>query len=452
VAVQQRPGDLENVSKGSSHTVSLTPPGDLEQRLEVRTVDHAGNISPWRAYPFYVRPQPADAGYWKFDEGSGDTAGSASGGSEFAGVLQGGAAWAASGLNPNDPAASGTAISLNGTGAYVEMPPVLATNHAAGFSVSAWVEPVDLSSNRTVVSQIGENVFAFRLYYSRTWDSWCFSVHDADSTGSTITAVCSSQTPQSGVWTHLVGVYDRPAGRLRLWVNGGPNNGPAAPAGTVDEVDAPAMWAATGSFRVGRARNGEYFAGLVDEVRAYQRVVPEVEVVHMFRQCLEATCPPMPTPEALTLVGAWDFEETSGSVAADSSGMNNPATRQGGAEWTAFGYDGTRGVSLDGQSGYLATDGHVLLTDQSFTVSAWARLAQIPSGDRAVVAQFGQQISAFRPQYRASTGQWCMTGRLVDDPGSGSPPSRWTASPRSVRVTAAARCSPRDSARRSPAA
>jgi hypothetical protein len=147
-------------------------------------------------------------------------------------------------------------------------------------------------------------------------------------------------------------------------------------------------------------------------------VLDEFEVVHVFRSCLLASCPPVPEPDAVALVGAWDFEETAGWIAADSSGLNNPATRHDGAEWTAFGYADSRGISLDGASGHLTTEGPVLLTDRSFTVSAWARLTQLPSSDRSVVAQFGNEISVFRLQYRASTGQWCMTSRVEDLIGS----------------------------------
>jgi hypothetical protein len=401
-----------NVSKGASHTVSLTPPGDLEQLLEVRTIDHAGNVSAWRTYAFYVRPQPADAGYWKFDEGSGTTAASAVSGSGFDGTLRGGAAWAGSGINPADPIASGGAILLDGAGAYVEMPPVLATNHVAGFTVSAWVNPTDLSVDRTVVAQRGDNTFMFRLYYRSSADQWCFDVRQSDVSGGASTLACSAITPQTGTWTHLVGVYDSPAGMIRLWVDGGPNNGSQHPPGDVVESAAPAAWAATGSFQVGRAFTGTYFAGRVDEVRAYQRVVPEIEVIHMFLSCMDAECPPVPEPDPITLVGAWDFEETAGSVAEDGSGLANEAALQG-ARRTVFGHGGTRAVWFDGASAEVATDSHVLLTDQAFTVSAWAQLDRRTHW-HSVVSQDGQALSPFRLEYNHTRGTWCFLMRHTD--------------------------------------
>jgi hypothetical protein len=406
-----------NVSKGASHTVSLTPPGDLEQLLEVRTIDHAGNVSAWRVYAFYVRPQPADAGYWKFDEGSGTTAASAVSGSGFDGTLRGGAAWAASGINPGNPGASGGAILLDGAGDYVEMPPVLATNHAAGFTVSAWVNPTDLSADRTVVAQRGDNTFMFRLYYRSTTDQWCFDVRQSDVSGGASTRACSAITPQTGTWTHLVGVYDGPAGMIRLWVDGGPNNGSQHPPGDMAETAAPAAWAATGSFQVGRAFTGTYFAGRVDEVRAYQRVAPEIEVVHMYLSCIDDTCPPVPEPDPITLVGAWDFEETTGQVTADSAGLGNDASLLGGAGRTVFGHGGTRAVWFDGTSAEVATDGHVLLTDQSFTVSAWVTLSDREQR-RTIVSQDGVHMSAFRLDYSDVSDAWCFRMRHSDTPGA----------------------------------
>src|SRR5690606_17757701 len=117
----------ESVTAGAQKTVQITPTGELEQLLEVRSVDHAGNASEWARYPFYVRPQPVDVAYWKFDEGTGTTAQTATGDPAYAGTLHGGASWVDSELGLVDPEASGTAVALDGVDDYVEMPRVLAT-------------------------------------------------------------------------------------------------------------------------------------------------------------------------------------------------------------------------------------------------------------------------------------------------------------------------------------
>lgn len=418
-----------NVAAGASATFSIKPTADLEQVLEVRSIDQAGWASSWVPYPFLVRAQPVDVAYWKFDEPSGTVAAAATGGSDYDGTVVGGASWVGSGINPADPGASGNAVSLDGANDYVAMPRVLATNHAAGFSVSAWVKPASLSGSRVVVSQQGSNGYAFRLFYNPDVNAWCFGVRDSDASGAGTAVVCSSQPAQVGVWTHLVGVYDAASGKLRLYVNGGPLNGTSTP-GTANEAAAPSMWASTGAFRVGRGFSGEYLHGLVDEVRAYQRALPEVEARQMFRDCLIGDCPPVPPPTDPTdllcdskdgpeCIGEWRLDEGVGSTVGDSSGLGNALSLNGGAAWTTDGYNDTAGIVLDGTSGYLAADGPVLLTDQSFTVSAWVRLAS-KANWASVISQNGTVIAPFRLEYRVTTDHWCMRKYHADVPSSSS--------------------------------
>jgi hypothetical protein len=412
----------ENVSTGAGRTLDITPTADLEQLLEVRSIDHAGNTSGWRPYPFYVRPQPVDVAYWKFDEGSGGTAATASGNPAYAGILQGGAGWAASGLGLVDPGASGTALSLDGSDDYVEMPRVVATNHAAGFSVSAWVRPAVFDNYHAIVAQHGANTYAFRLYYKPETDKWCFRVRHADDTASGNTGVCSTADPQTGVWTHLAAVYDRPAGKLRLYVNGGPDVfDPEFGQGTVDEVSAPPLWASEGTFTVGRKmlEGAEWWDGRIDEVRVYQRVLAGSDVAQMFASCRFGSCPEVAPVTEPVLVGAWDLDEGTGTTTSDASGLGGDGTLTGGASWVADGYGSPAAVSLDGVSGAVETSGPVLLTDQSFTVSAWARLTDRTSW-HTVVSQDGVAMSPFRLEYNPSADAWCFRLFHADQPAAGS--------------------------------
>src|SRR5204863_457182 len=73
--------------------------------------------------------------------------------------------------------------------------------------------------------------------------------------------------PNVGTWTHLVGVYDRPANLIRLYVDG------------VAEGWASwtTPWNATGPLRIGRLKwagaVGSPFAGDVSDVRVWQRAI-----------------------------------------------------------------------------------------------------------------------------------------------------------------------------------
>ena len=412
-----------NVSPGAPRTVEITPTADLEQLLEVRSIDHAGNASGWRPYPFYVRPQPVDVAYWKFDEGAGTGAGTASGNQAYAGTLLGGVTWVDSELGLFDPGASGTAVQLDGSNDYVEMPRVLATNHAAGFSVSAWVRPDGFDNYHAVVAQHGANVYAFRLYYKPETDKWCFRIMNADDTAAGNTGVCSPVDPQAGAWTHLAGVYDRPAGKLRLYVNGGSNVfDPELGQGTTDEVNAPSLWASEGAFTVGRKLLGgsEWFEGRIDEVRAYQRVLAESDVAQMFASCRFGTCPEVEPVTGPVLVGSWELDEATGAATADGSGLGGDATLTGGAGWTVDGYAGPAAVGFDGVSGAVETGGPVLLTDQSFTVSGWLNLAD-DSRNRTAVSQAATQKNFFELGYQlGSLDAWCFGTYHLDQPSTPS--------------------------------
>jgi len=401
------------VNAGQTHTASLAPPGDHLQELEVRSVDRAGNTSPSRGYPFLVRPQATDVAYWKFDEGSGDKAIPTTGDAAYTGTLVGGSSWVASGINPDDPTVSGTAVSLDGLTGYVEVPPALATDHAAGFTITAWVLPTVLSQGRTVAALLGQHSDAARLYYDATSARWCFAVRSEDSASGVDTAACAAGSSPAGEWTHLAGVYDRAAGKIRIWVNGGPNSG-EFPPGAVAEADAPDIWAAKGAFRIGRARDGGFWSGKVDEVRVHQRVLNEFELQHVFLQCRYATCPPVPEPTDPVLIGQWDLNEGSGTVAADSSGLGNHASFYGGAAWTADGYGGTPGMRYGGAPGELETSDTVVLSDQSFTVTAWVRLEELTAHSQYVVQETGVDThSAFALSYDSS-GKWSFRTRSQD--------------------------------------
>ncbi|MBI5160680.1 MAG: glycoside hydrolase family 2 [Micrococcales bacterium] len=119
------------------------------------------------------------------------------------------------------------------------------------------------------------------------------------------------------------------------------------------------------------------------------------------RQVIAAGTKPPPAPPAgtpgLTGVGAWAFDEGSGTTVADSVGQN-PLTVSGGATWVP-GKAGNA-LQLDGSTGYAASTGTVLPTDnRNYSVSAWVRFDQLGGAFQTVVAEDGAQTSAFFLQY-----------------------------------------------------
>lgn len=91
--------------------------------------------------------------------------------------------------------------------------PALRTGPGRSFTVAAWVclsaEPGFFA---TALSQEAADNSGFYLQYSSAEKRWAFARPDLRAVGYTVPAV--------DTWTHIVGVCDGPARKLRLYVNG----------------------------------------------------------------------------------------------------------------------------------------------------------------------------------------------------------------------------------------
>jgi hypothetical protein len=384
------PATTVTVAAGAPLTVKLTPPppdplrarDGGESHLHVSTRNSAGQPSTGEYdYLTWLCDAAGEAGRWSMVEGSGTTLADASGNGHDAAFAAG--TWTAA---ANQHVPSDAAISLAGTASAATVGPVVDTS--VSYTVSAWARLSATSSAPTVVAQNGANASAFQLHYGQSANAWCFTARASDAAAAAATSACAV-TPKLGVWTHLVGVYDAggvgdpTGGRLRLYVNGN----------RVSEATYTASWNGTGVVSIGRRIVGgagsDQFAGDVDEVRMWPRVLTDLEVRGM----------------AARLAGAWGFEEGP-DVSYDASGYGRDA------EWTnAWGtppftaqVDG-HSVELgmtDGSSyavavnpphsnwdyvGRVGTGTPAIRTDQSFTVSAWAKLTATTTTNGFVVTQ-----------------------------------------------------------------
>ncbi|WDT53552.1 LamG-like jellyroll fold domain-containing protein [Streptomyces sp. G7(2002)] len=164
------------------------------------------------------------------------------------------------------PGKVGTALRLNGTSSYAATAgPVVDTTKS--FAVSAWVKLDAKDKNRTFLSQAGNRASGFQLYYSKNYDKWVFNRHTADTDETTIARSISTDAAQSGVWTHLTGVYDGATKKIQLFVNGKPQTA----------ADFTTPWRANGGLQIGRLHYQgtfqEHFAGTVDNIRIWDEAV-----------------------------------------------------------------------------------------------------------------------------------------------------------------------------------
>ena len=154
---------------------------------------------------------------------------------------------------------NGRALKLDGTSSVATKE--WGASMRDSFTVSAWARLEARDEVATVVGQDGSAVSGFVLQYRPEADRWVFGGPTQDTEQAPLVWAMSTQPPKTHSWTHLTGVYDRPNGRLRLYVDGklaGVQDGVALP-----EVLAPLT---IGAGKVA-GKPGDFFKGSIDEVR-----------------------------------------------------------------------------------------------------------------------------------------------------------------------------------------
>jgi hypothetical protein len=428
------------VTDTATATVSVTPGYFGSATLYAQAVNAEGQRSPITTLEFVVpRPNPAVA-WWVLGTlpGFPDPAAALSDQNPaLAGdtpLIATDVSWAA------DVRALGTtSATLNGVTS--DLTAQAAIDTSGSFAVAAFVQLSDLGGRDTIVAQEGTQTTAFKLQYrgeDRNGDgvrdpSWCLFTNGADATGSASTSVCAVGAAQAKRWTHVAGSYDAAAGKLQVYVDGVLRA----------EAAAPAPFAAAETVRVGAARTGA--------TKIAERLQGSVEGIRMYDRAL--------LPEDLTgspddsgvltpyLVGSWDF---SGAVPCYEEGIENTCEAPDGAAWgrrlaLSEGADiggGQRGNALvlngvhwiddpsdphygvatleSGRSQRMTSapgeppvfqDAPVLLTGQSYTVSAWVRLAATDRS-QTVVTQDSDGVGAFKLGFDpVNGGQWVFDVR-----------------------------------------
>ena len=185
---------------------------------------------------------------YSFNEGAGTAVADASGSGNAGTVAN--AAWVA-GKN-------GGALSFNGTNAKVTVPNSSSLQLTSQATFEMWVKPEAVGSWRTLLLKQRDGGASYSMYSSNT------SGNPLGAHGTS--AVGSSALPLS-VWSHLAFTDDGTT--MRLYVNGvqvAMRTDPAVPV-----LDALPLW-------IGGTSWGEYFHGVIDDVRIYNRALTAAEV------------------------------------------------------------------------------------------------------------------------------------------------------------------------------
>ncbi|MFF7978632.1 LamG domain-containing protein [Streptomyces sp. NPDC007901] len=398
-------GTVSAERPGAAVTIPYLPLTSGPKWLTVHAIDRSGRSSAESRYDFNVKTGRAPVAHWKLDDPAGSRAAAAETGT---------AARAGTGVTFGGPAPAGTAtaatVSLDGSGHGFLTPDAPAADIRRTFAVSAWVRPAETDRNMTVASQDADGApgFSLGLNCQDSGPAWSFAIGGARVSGG---------APETGEWTHLLGLYDAETGKARLYVNG------HEVAAAADATPAEAA----GAFQIGRARGAagyrDRWHGDIGDVQVHDRVVVPDEAAELaYRK-----------PK---LLGHWSLENATDGVSPEQS--DGAPLRLGTGASIYRGSDdscipdidpdctyvppplvGEGHLRLDGENGYAAADGPVVDTGDSFTLGVVVRLADSePAHPMTVLSQAGEHTDAFKVRYEPSTHTWQLVMPEKDEAGA----------------------------------
>jgi chitodextrinase len=243
------------IATGASYsdgTVSAT----TTYSYRVRATDAQGNLSPYSNTASATTsgfPASGLVAAYGFNEGSGSTINDASGNGN-SGTIVGTVSWSAQGK-------FGAALSFNGA-TRVDIPTSGLLNLTTAMTLSAWVRPSSTPTLwRDVIYKGNDNYFLMAS-----------SDNNAPAVGGTWPGSHQYASAATGLavntWTHLAATYDGTA--ARLYVNG-VQAASFAMSGNLVTSFHPLQIGGDSIF-------GQFFQGLIDEVRVYNRALTQTEI------------------------------------------------------------------------------------------------------------------------------------------------------------------------------
>jgi RHS repeat-associated protein len=258
--------------------VSVTV-GEVEHAKPFAPVGASPMAGPGGASPTTASASAAGPGLvaaYGFTEGGGNTLTDLSG-NGHTGTLSG-AVWTSAGK-------FGNALAFNGTDSWVTAADSDLLDLTTGMTLMAWVYPTTASGTRDILLKEGPSVDIYNLY-ARNWQGRPESNVYVSGTNRT----AEGDPLPVNTWTHVAGTYD--GATLRLFLNGievasTAVSGPIATSTGVLRIGGNSIW-------------GEFFQGMIDEVRIYSRALSAAEILTDMSTPVEAAGSPPTAPSNLT--------------------------------------------------------------------------------------------------------------------------------------------------------
>jgi Concanavalin A-like lectin/glucanases superfamily/Galactose oxidase-like, Early set domain/Bacterial Ig domain len=238
------------------------------------------------------------AGYG-FEEGNGASVADASGLGNGGTIA--GATWGAGRY--------GNGLSFDGVNDIVTVPDSASLDFTTAMTIEAWVRPRSLVTWRSVILKERGSHLSYALYANSNTNTPTGHVY----IGGDRSARGTSQIPLNS-WSHLAVTYNGAA--LRLFVNG-------TQVGSRTQTGSIA--ASTGSLRIGANTVWpEWFDGVVDEVRLYNRALSVTEIqADMTTPVVDSPPSTDTTPPTVSIVAPSEGASVSGTVSMTASAADD---------------------------------------------------------------------------------------------------------------------------------
>ncbi len=200
------------------------------------------------------------AAHWKLDETTGTTAVDSVGGHD--GTLINGPVWSAGQVDG--------AVNFNGSSDYINVPHADTLSLTDTMTFTAWVNASSYGgSYQTIVAKDASGTGS-NYYFGSRQQELVFGFFS----GSVFREVFTSELNlQAGTWYQLAASFDNVTDEVRLYLDGAQVH-----SGTL----AFSPTAVTADLSIGRSPIGEYWPGLLDDVRLYDSVLPAGEIADLY--------------------------------------------------------------------------------------------------------------------------------------------------------------------------
>ena len=179
----------------------------------------------------------------------------------------------------------GRGAGFNGKSSWLTVRSRKSLNMRGALTLEAWVQPRAASGSRSILMKQGRGKSQYALYAA----SPRAGIAAEASVGGKSYPVGGGQTLRLGRWTHLAATYDR--AHLNLYRNG------------VEVASVPAsgrLGSSRGPLRIGgNSIAGEWFKGVIDDVRIYNRALTPAEIQRDMRRSVgrpARSAAPAPAP------------------------------------------------------------------------------------------------------------------------------------------------------------